>query len=371
MSDAATEICIQSLDAVPSRTVVWLWRGRLARGKLAIFDGDPGLGKSLVTLDLCARITTGRDFPDGSPGPAAANVLIFHGEDAAEDVINPRLDSFGADRARVFHVHRPHPFGPEPLCFPAHLPLLEKALAQIRPLLVVIDPIMAFFDRTVSTGNDPSVRRVLAPLAQLAESCDCVIIIVRHLNKSAGKRSLYRGAGSMAFLAVCRSAWLFARHPGKSTHAVIAEVKNNLAPPQISLAYEVVTRADGVPELRWQGPCDLTAADLLKWADRAYPARFRAREFLIGFLQDGPRPARLLWEAARKLGLSKPTLDRAKKDLEIRSHRTVSAGQSTYYWLLPSHEPPLSSDPDVRAFEKRLEEIRAQIPPRNPLDEPE
>ena len=316
---------------------------------------------------MCARITTGREFPDGSPGHAPANVLVFHGEDAAEDVVNPRLDSLGADRSRVFHVYRPHEFGPEPLSFPAHLPLLERALEQVRPLLVVIDPIMAFFDPTVSTGNDPSVRRVLAPLAQLAEKYDCVIIIVRHLNKSAGKRSLYRGAGSMAFLAVCRSAWLFARHPGKSSQAVIAQIKNNLAPPQESLAYEVVTRAEGVPELRWCGPCDLTAADLLKWADRAYPARLRAREFLIGFLDDGPRPAKLLWEASRKLGLAKATLNRAKKELEIRSHRTISGRQSTYYWLLPGHEPPLSSDPDVRApsknaSKKSVSKSRREIP---------
>jgi hypothetical protein len=38
---------------------------------------------------------------------------------------------------------------------------------------------------------------------------------VRHLSNNAARGSLYRGAGSMAFLAVCRSAWLFARHPAK------------------------------------------------------------------------------------------------------------------------------------------------------------
>jgi hypothetical protein len=210
-----------------------------------------------------------------------------------------------------------------PLCFPVHLPLLEQTLERVRPLLVVIDPVMAFLDRTVSTANDPSVRRVLMPLAQFGEKYDCVVILVRHLNKTAGKRSLYRGAGSMAFLAACRSAWLFARHPGQAGQAVIAEVKNNLAPPQESLAYEVLTRPDAVPELRWCGPCQLSAADLLKWADRAYPARLRAREFLLQFLKDGPRPSKAVWDAALKLGLSKPTLDRAKKELQVRSHRAI------------------------------------------------
>src|SRR5436305_5388113 len=77
--------------------VSWLWPGRLALGKLAILDGDPGLGKSLSTLDLCARLSTGRPFPDGSPGPGPANSLILNGEDGAEDTIVPRLQALGAD----------------------------------------------------------------------------------------------------------------------------------------------------------------------------------------------------------------------------------------------------------------------------------
>ena len=62
---------------------------------------------------------------------------MFHGEDPAEDVINPRLESLQADRARVFHVYRRRHLGPEPLCFPSHIGLLEQALKQVRPLLVV------------------------------------------------------------------------------------------------------------------------------------------------------------------------------------------------------------------------------------------
>ena len=53
------------LTQIVPRTLDWLWPNRLALGKLAMFDGDPGRGKSLVTLDLCARVTTGRPMPDG------------------------------------------------------------------------------------------------------------------------------------------------------------------------------------------------------------------------------------------------------------------------------------------------------------------
>ncbi len=111
----------------------------------------------------------GGRFPDGTPGPGPGNVLIFHGEDTSEDVINPRLEALGADRSKIFHVQRRNDLGPEPLVFPAHLALLDQVLARVRPVLVVIDPIMAFLDRTVACCDDVSVRRALGPLAQLAE----------------------------------------------------------------------------------------------------------------------------------------------------------------------------------------------------------
>jgi len=45
---------------VVAQPVTWLWPGRLPLGKLALLDGDPDLGKSLIALDLCARLSTGR-----------------------------------------------------------------------------------------------------------------------------------------------------------------------------------------------------------------------------------------------------------------------------------------------------------------------
>ena len=59
-----------------------------------------------------------------------------------------------ADRARVFHVYRRRDLSPEPLCFPSHIGLLEQALQLVRPLLVVIEPIMAFLDASVAAGDD-------------------------------------------------------------------------------------------------------------------------------------------------------------------------------------------------------------------------
>jgi hypothetical protein len=63
---------VKPLSLLHSSPVDWLWTGRLALGKPAMLDGDPVLGKSLLALDLCARLSTGRPFPEetGTPEPA-------------------------------------------------------------------------------------------------------------------------------------------------------------------------------------------------------------------------------------------------------------------------------------------------------------
>jgi predicted ATP-dependent serine protease len=46
-----TTRCLSSVDAKP---VYWLWPGRIARGKLTIIAGNPGLGKSQITASIAA-----------------------------------------------------------------------------------------------------------------------------------------------------------------------------------------------------------------------------------------------------------------------------------------------------------------------------
>src|SRR5258707_5410419 len=98
---------VQRVSELTPEPVSWLWRWRMALGKLTLLDGDPGLGKSLLTLDLCARLSTGRPMPDGSAGPGVVPSLVLNAEDGAEDTINHRLEAFGADKDLVFVVDQP------------------------------------------------------------------------------------------------------------------------------------------------------------------------------------------------------------------------------------------------------------------------
>src|SRR5882757_4249698 len=46
------------------QTVRWLWPDRIPLGRITLLVSDPGLGKSLLTLDIAARVSTGAPWPD-------------------------------------------------------------------------------------------------------------------------------------------------------------------------------------------------------------------------------------------------------------------------------------------------------------------
>jgi hypothetical protein len=368
-SDNGPRMRVLPASQLVERPVEWLWTSRLGFGKLAMLDGDPDQGKSLVGLDLCARLSRGREMPDGSPGPAPASSLILSAEDEPEDTVVPRLKALGADLDRVF-VWPWEDEGDEPLGLPSHLSLLEDALVQTAARLLVLDPVTSFLDRSVAINSDPSVRRALRPLARLLKSRAAAGVLVRHLNKDGGWDPLYRGGGSIGLLASCRSGWLIGSDPEVPGRRVLAQVKNTLAPRQPSLAYELRAEEGKSAVPVWCGESPWTARQLLAGASGrppTAPERDRAGDFLSAFLKGGPRPVREVWEAARGQGLSPRTLHRARIELEVRSERVNRDGSQCNYWLLPGQRLP-SDTPELDAA---LEALEKEYPRPTPLEDPE
>src|SRR5271168_336182 len=71
---------LSKFSDVQPRPPAWLWPNWLPLGKLAILDGDPGLGKSTLLFDLAARVSNNGVMPDGSAGASGA-VIILNAED--------------------------------------------------------------------------------------------------------------------------------------------------------------------------------------------------------------------------------------------------------------------------------------------------
>jgi RecA-family ATPase len=328
------------LSDVEPEQVLWLWPGRIPLGKLTILDGDPGLGKSMITCDLAARVSTGREMPDGEKGDldGPAGVVLLSAEDGLADTIRPRLHAAGADCTRIAALtHVVDETGLMKAPNVANLDEIEKAIATTEAKLVIIDPVVAYLPGNAKSHNDQDVRRVLAPLAELAERKGVAILMLRHLNKAPGGNPLYRGGGSIAFIGAVRSGLLAAQDPEDETgqRRVIASTKSNLALTSQALAYHVVTADNGAARIEWDGLSEHTAAGLLTVLDQEDKSAVAdAVAFLEDLLQDDGCKADDVWSKARQQGISKRTLDRAKSRLSVKSVRCGAVTDAYWMWVL-------------------------------------
>ena len=192
--------------------IEWLWPGRLARGKHTCIAGEPGTGKSQLSIAMIAIVTTGGEWPCAEGQAPLGSVIILSAEDGAADTIVPRLMAAGADLERVHVVSAVrHTDGSRRSLNLQHdLDLLEKKIAEVGDVaLVVVDPVSSYLGKTDSHKNS-EVRGVLEPLSEMAERTRVAILSVTHFSKAGSNnttRALHRFIGSIAFTGAPRAAF--------------------------------------------------------------------------------------------------------------------------------------------------------------------
>src|SRR5262249_8970645 len=161
--------------------------------------------------DLAARASLGSRWPDcDGVAPLGGSVLLA-AEDGLADTIVPRLKAAGADLSRVVAlsaVKANDAAGDyqRQVDLQRDLPAVEKAIEQVENcVLLGIDPISCYLGEIDGHSNS-DVRRVLAPLAELAARRNIAVVCVTHLRKSEGA-AVYRTMGSLAFAAAARAVW--------------------------------------------------------------------------------------------------------------------------------------------------------------------
>ena len=313
-------------SAVATESVEWLWESRIPYGKITIMDGNPGQGKSTLSVTLAADVTRGRDiFPD--PLNRARNephaVILLSAEDGNEDTIVPRLKMADADLDKVYIVSavRPPDGGQErPWSLPGDLEHLRTLIVESGARLVVIDPITAFFDEKINANNDHHVRRALHPLKDLAADTGCAMVIVRHLKKSREGLAMHQGGGSIGIIGAARVGLVVAADPNdESGHTkVVAVSKNNLCPTPKSLKFHLENTPLGVAEVVWDGESQHSAETLLAAVGPDdVEETARCAEYLKSWLATHDLKVPELLKRCRSLGISDKVLNRAKKMLQL------------------------------------------------------
>jgi putative DNA primase/helicase len=330
----ASDIAIVPVD--------WLWRARVAMGKLTLIAGQPGLGKSQVALAMAAAVTTGGEWPCNEGRAPLGNVIILAAEDGAADTLVPRLEAAGADLHRVVIVSAVRDdAGRRAFNLAEDLELLEQKIREMEDVrMVVIDPISSYLGARIDSHNNTAVRGTLEPVCEMADRLHVAMVAITHQPKVTGTAAMHRFIGSIAFVAAARAAYLVTRDPDDESRCLLLPVKNNLAPVSQGLAFRLEQRIVAEPgivasSLVWDAvPVTISADQALSATEAARDGvvspRAEAIEYLRDRLSAGPVPVKEVDEHARALGIAPRTLWRARKALGVRTVKDGFGGG----WLL-------------------------------------
>jgi len=341
---------IRAGDVTPE-PIAWLWDGWLAAGKMHVFGGAPGTGKTTIAMALAATVTIGGRWPDGTRS-IAGNVAVWSGEDDPADTLIPRLALSGADLSKVYFIADVREGNERRSFDPARdVEPLRRKLAEIGGVkLLIVDPIVSAV--TGDSHKNAEVRRGLQPLVDLAASMRCALLGITHFSKgTSGRDPLERLTGSLAFGALARVVLVAAKHQEEGddgrTVRLFCRAKSNIGPDDGGFEYDLhqaeLKTHPGIfaSAVLWGEAVEGAARELLAAADATGDDGMGgtladAKRFLSDLLADGPLPTKTIRADADGAGHSWTTIRRAQKALGIEA--TKKGMRGGWVWRMPGQE---------------------------------
>ena len=234
--------------------------------------------------------------------------------------VKPRLELAGADCERIIVIDE----SDKSLSMVDER--LEQAIVRTGARLLILDPIQAYLGGGMDMNRANEARDMTKKLGALAEKTKCAIILIGHMNKASGNKAAYRGMGSIDFFAVARSVLLVGRVEGEPNTRAVVQIKNNLAafghPKAFALSEE---------GFQWIGDYEITVDEVLGGIAPKANKMELAKQMLRELAETHSAVlSNEIFDRADELGISKRTLENAKKELGIRARKINNA----WYWEL-------------------------------------
>jgi hypothetical protein len=246
------------LDSEPL-PMEWLWYPYIPRYGLTLLAGDPGKGKSLLTALIIGIVTSGTSWPLSDDRCSGRRVLVLSAEDNWQRVTLARVLKAGANTKNLHRMYKFRALSPE------RMDSLRQEIEHWRPDLVIIDTLSAYMGSGRDMHRQNEVGEFLAELTEMAESAECGVLAIAHLNKQSGEYPIYRVVGSIGFVASIRSALFLGKDPDNEDRLALAHGKSNAAEKGKTIIFEKLGGGrDDVPKLQAVSFSDATEHDVCR-----------------------------------------------------------------------------------------------------------
>lgn len=320
MEEQKCVLKIIKMSDVQLQEIEWLWYPFIPYGKLTIIQGDPGDGKTTLVLNIAAKLSKGEGLDENMQIAEPINIIYQTAEDGLADTVKPRLELAGADCEKIMVIDE----SDKSLSMIDER--LEEAIVKTGARLLILDPIQAYLGGGMDMNRANEARDMTKKLGALAEKTKCAIILIGHMNKAAGNKAAYRGMGSIDFFAVARSVLLVGRIEGEANTRAVVQIKNNLAAFGHAKAFELSESG-----FQWLGDYEITVDEVLGGIAPKANKMEQAKKILRELAEtQNAVQSNEVFELAEEHGISKRTMENAKKDLGIKAKKINNA----WYWEL-------------------------------------
>lgn len=170
----------------------WLVDGILARGDVALVVGEPGVGKSWLSMDLATKVADGGGKWLGHSVLRAGGRVLYVDEENPRDVVRNRLMLLGLDAKYAPNIRYLHQQGIRLDRRPDQL--LDEAIA-FQPDLIVLDSLTRL--HTQEENNAGAMASLFNDgINPLARATNAAVLLLHHTNKSDSSSSFLRTRGS-------------------------------------------------------------------------------------------------------------------------------------------------------------------------------
>lgn len=289
----------------------------LARSVLILLASAPGIGKSALALRIAGSYLLGLDWPDGSPFEGDTGAVLWCESESAQAINLERAERWGLPVDRIYN--------PAGALEDFRLDKTEHqdaiwVLAHRRDVrLIIIDSLRG---AVAGDENASQVSTSVFWLAELARNSRKPIVLLHHLRKrgmfDGDEVTLDQIRGSTAIVQPARIIWaLDTPDPSDLEHKRLSVIKSNLSRFPEPVGMRIGERG--------------VSFDEAPQKQREYTQLDQAKEFLVDLLAREPLPASTIEYEYQAAGLSRSTVNRAKRELGVLSMKVDGA----WLWSLP------------------------------------
>jgi RecA-family ATPase len=252
--EIASDLVVESYSDVmcaPDANPGWLVRGWWMKESHGAVAGEPKSFKSTLAMDFGISVASGKPFlnrfPVDNPGP----VLYIQNENARW-IMKDRMAKITTNKGLIGKVIKKSDttfditWGPDiPLHMinqqsflltdPIHQKQLEDIIKEMKPALVIFDPLYLMFDGDINSAKE--LAPVLTWLLEIKNRYHCGVMLIHHWKKSSekdSKRGGQRMLGSTTIHGWIESAWYITADSAAEADEDLTEDEENLNEEEVN-----------------------------------------------------------------------------------------------------------------------------------------